>query len=156
MNIELNKQLFIDIVYPIGSIYISINSTSPETLFGGSWTQITNKFLYCTTTSNTTGGANSVEYTPSGTVGGHTLTVDQIPSHTHTVTTARQYGSGTATDGTPQKIGRTQPNADGLTYTFETNARGGGKSHNHGFTGNKATINTMPSYYTVYAWRRTA
>ena len=153
---DILNNLILESVYPIGSLYISTSSTSPATLFGGTWSQITNRFLYCTNSSGGTGGANRVEYTPAGSVNGHTLTVDQIPSHTHTVTTARQYGSGTATDGTPQKIGRSQPNADGVTSTFETNARGGGKSHNHGFTGTKATINTMPAYYTVYCWRRTA
>ena len=27
--------------YPVGAIYASANSTSPASLFGGSWTQIT-------------------------------------------------------------------------------------------------------------------
>lgn len=32
-------------VYPVGSIYISTNSTSPASLFGGTWEQIQDKFL---------------------------------------------------------------------------------------------------------------
>lgn len=35
----------LDLVYPIGSIYISVNSTSPSTLFGGEWTQLKDRFL---------------------------------------------------------------------------------------------------------------
>lgn len=35
----------IDIIYPVGSIYVSVDKTGPQTLFGGSWTQITNKML---------------------------------------------------------------------------------------------------------------
>lgn len=62
----------IDIVYPVGSVYISFNNTSPETLFGGEWEQIVNYFLYPSSSSGTTGGEAQ-----------HTLTEDEMPSHTH-------------------------------------------------------------------------
>ena len=35
----------VDIIYPVGSIYMSTNNASPATLFGGSWTQIQGRFL---------------------------------------------------------------------------------------------------------------
>lgn len=38
-------QELIDIMWPVGSIYISVNNTSPQTLFGGSWTRIPGMFL---------------------------------------------------------------------------------------------------------------
>ncbi len=85
----------VDIVYPVGSIYTSVNSTSPSLFFGGTWEQIKGKFLYACEdsgiTSGLTGGAKSVSYTPAGTnsggaVGDHTLTVDEIPSHNHSFT----------------------------------------------------------------------
>ena len=62
-----------DIIYPIGSYYISNNNTPPAELFGGTWTQLTGRFLYATT-STSTGGSNT-----------HTLTVNQIPSHAHNI-----------------------------------------------------------------------
>lgn len=34
-----------DIIYPVGSIYISMNGVSPAESIGGTWTQITDKFL---------------------------------------------------------------------------------------------------------------
>jgi hypothetical protein len=55
-----NLKELIDIIYPIGSVYISVNSTSPETLFGGSWTQLKDRFLLgagSTYTNGNTGGS---------------------------------------------------------------------------------------------------
>ncbi len=65
-------------VYPIGSIYMSVNSTNPSTLFGGTWAQLKDRFLLGvgdSTTVNATGGSKTV-----------TLTSEQMPSHTHTFT----------------------------------------------------------------------
>lgn len=62
--------------YPVGSIYLSVNSTSPTTLFGGTWVQLKDKFML-------TAGDTYV----AGTTGGeatHTLSVNEMPSHTHT------------------------------------------------------------------------
>ena len=67
----------IDDVYPVGSIYMSVNSTSPAALFGGTWEQLTDTFLYASTTADTgttaTAGASTVA-----------LTEAQMPRHTHT------------------------------------------------------------------------
>ena len=80
-----------NMVYPVGSIYMSANSTSPATLFGGTWERIQDKFLLCagsTYAAASTGGAATVTLEtanlPSHNHGlnGHTHTG---PSHTHTV-----------------------------------------------------------------------
>ena len=34
-----------NLMYPIGSVYISVNSNNPAKLFGGQWTQIKDRFL---------------------------------------------------------------------------------------------------------------
>lgn len=39
------KEKMVDLVYPIGSIYMSINSTDPKDLFGGTWERLKDKFL---------------------------------------------------------------------------------------------------------------
>lgn len=62
-------------IYPIGSIYMSVNNVNPSTVFGGTWEQIKDKFLLaCGDTYNN--GATGGEAT-------HTLTSDEMPSHNH-------------------------------------------------------------------------
>lgn len=123
--------------HPIGSFYISSNSTSPASLFGGTWERIKDRFLLGagdTYTAGDTGGEAT-----------HTLTNDEMPSHNHQLATARQYKTGTDTDSNPIKIGRTWQDADGWTGGFYTDNTGGGQPHNN-----------MPPYLVVYMWKRTA
>lgn len=116
----------VDIVYPVGSIYISYSSTSPATIFGGSWTQITSRFLYCTTNVKT-GGSNT-----------HTLTVNEMPSHSHDL----RFGWGAGNRGSSwARADSNNPN----TPWESVLPSGGGQAHNN-----------MPAYQGVYCWRRTA
>ena len=41
---RLDKSV-IDMVYPVGAIYMSVNNTNPGNLFGGTWEQIKDRFL---------------------------------------------------------------------------------------------------------------
>ena len=70
---------YLNLIYPVGSIYIAYTSTSPATRFGGTWSQISSRFLYCTTGVGT-GGSNT-----------HTLTVNEIPSHNHALKSEGAY-----------------------------------------------------------------
>lgn len=67
-NIDFNQ------IYPVGSIYLSVNSLNPGTLFGGTWTQITDKFLI---------GAGNLY--PVNSTGGATTHNHKVPTHTHVV-----------------------------------------------------------------------
>ena len=88
----------LNLVYPVGSIYLSSKNTNPGTLFGGTWVQIKDRFILTAGDSysnGATGGAATVtltvsnmpshshSFTPSGTVGSHTHTG---PSHSHSFT----------------------------------------------------------------------
>lgn len=97
---KLNKTgggITLDAVYPVGSVYISFNATSPEVLFGfGKWSKIEGRFLFAsdsTHDSGTTGGSNDavvVSHTHDGTAdrdGSHTHTTS-TESHTHSATTS--------------------------------------------------------------------
>lgn len=50
----------LDIIYPIGSVYISNSSTSPSSTIGGSWTQVTGKFIRG---NNSNGSGNASTHT---------------------------------------------------------------------------------------------
>lgn len=78
-----NGSSWIDILHPVGSVWISHQSDSPATLFGGTWTQITDAALRAST---------SIGYTGSDT---HTITINEIPSHRHDI------NDSITDDGTP-------------------------------------------------------
>ena len=88
ISVATNTTL-LDLIYPIGAIYWSSDSTSPATLFGGTWSQITDKFILAagsTYTAGNTGGAAS-----------YSLTENNIPSHTHSFKPDGTVGSHTHT-----------------------------------------------------------
>lgn len=75
----LTQAAVVDLVYPVGSIYMSASATSPAMLFNGTtWEQLKDCFLLGvgdTYTAGDTGGNAS-----------HTLTIAEMPSHNHTFT----------------------------------------------------------------------
>lgn len=61
-NRKIQFSNFINAVYPVGSIYLSVNNTSPTYLFGGTWEKIEDRFLIGASSSkpvNSTGGSNT-------------------------------------------------------------------------------------------------
>lgn len=64
----------LEVLYPVGSIYLSKNSTSPASIIGGSWTQIQGAIL----------GAIG-ESISNGYGGDKTISIDQMPKHKHSV-----------------------------------------------------------------------
>lgn len=54
-------------IYPVGSIYLSVNATSPAELFGGTWEQIKDTFLLAsgdTYEAGSTGGVLAISNMP--------------------------------------------------------------------------------------------
>lgn len=127
------KSALLDLVYPVGSVYISYNSASPATLFGGSWTQIQGRFLLAADSAH-----------PAGSTGGeatHTLTVDEMPSHAHGLPGYTELLNSGDDYHHSSGAGDHQ-----FTSTFNaTSGTGGSQPHNN-----------MPPYLAVYMWRRTA
>ena len=166
---QISSTNILELIYPIGSIYMSTNNTLPAALVAfGTWTQIKDVFLLAAGdaySAGSTGGSATIEYTPAGSNSATALTVDQIPSHYHF--TVRNSGGTTATPTSSNYIARytSSPNSD-LPYSMRavssapnvgrTSSTGSGSTHNHTWTGTKATLDNMPPYKVVYAWQRTA
>ena len=116
--------------YPIGAIYLTTNnSTSPASLFGGTWERIKDRFLLGagdTYTAGDTGGEAT-----------HTLTINEMPKHRHEI---KVIGSNTEWQG------RINANVEGGVWTTRSdmmNDTGGNQAHNN-----------MPPYLVVYMWKR--
>lgn len=141
---NLKKSIW-ETAYPVGSIYMSTNSTSPEDLFGGTWVQLEDRFLL---------GAGS-DYT-AGDTGGeatHTLTIAEMPTHTH-IQDQHRHTSGFRNNisngtGGARRGGPYAPSADndGEAYTEYATAT----NQN---TGGDGAHNNMPPYLVVFMWQR--
>lgn len=136
-ELKVKGKRLLDLIYPVGSIYLSVNSASPGTLFGGTWEQIQGKFLLGMSSSY-----------PAGSQGGeatHTLTTSEIPSHSHVAL----YGLDGAVDdflgGSSADYGVRPGSGTATNYAYKTSSTGGGTAHNN-----------MPPYLAVYIWKRTA
>lgn len=148
--------------YPVGALYISYNSTSPASRFGGTWTQITGRFLRAAN-DVATGGADTV-----------TLTSAQLPSHTHTFSGGNPYTSAAVqwpvnAGGTTKRYIIFRPSGAAMydslfaqgTSAGSTTAAASGTNFSLstggvGATGSGTAHSNMPAYQDVYVWRRTA
>lgn len=155
----------LDIVYPVGAIYMSVNSTSPATLFGGSWTQIKDTFLLACGTKYASdgavseakhGSANAVVVSHSHTVnnGGGGSTSDHTHNHGESFPI---YNAGSAVSTKSNAVnwtnhGTTQHAINNATHSHTI------PNHTHDCSteGESGTDKNMPPYMAVYMWRRTA
>ena len=162
------KDIFtIDKVYPIGSIYMSVNSTSPATLFGGTWVRWGNgRIPIGVDTSQTE--FNTVEKT--GGEKTHTLTAAEMPQHNHSIsaqtvattsngahTHSAKYSNTANSNGSAARV-----NGNGNLEGYPINSNG---AHTHNVTipahntdskGSGTAHNNLPPYITCYMWKRTA
>lgn len=176
-QLGVSKTNIVDMIYPVGSIYMSVNNASPATLFGGTWVQIQDKFLLASGpnyTNGNTGGSDT-----------HRLNANELPAHTHVIpehahaigelnlyriqieqesqVSADSPGLYVNSQGSyitergmvPYRAGTilssgyewVHTNSDQTKYAPATNT---------GSTGNGQAFSTMPPYLVVNVWQRTA
>ena len=152
-TLKVNNTNIFDLIYPVGSIYMSVNSTSPEVLFGGTWEQIQGKFLLGMSSSY-----------PAGSSGGeaeHTLTSHEIPNHGHYLgqqgNTSRMLPTNHATNDPSHEYYVTEVESSGSTY-LKPNVTWGGYLIARTLidTPYNQPHNNMPPYLAVAIWKRTA
>lgn len=162
LNVIIKQTLLA--AHPVGSIYQSLDSTSPADLFGGTWEKLENRFLLA-----------AYDGCTAGSVGGeatHTLTVNETPVHGHTVriwnnagttAAAKNWISNGATQSTQdsgiQFRDATVDSHNLFTWTSNPIAAQSGNGDQAGRTdsaGGGAAHNNMPPYIAVWTWKRTA
>ena len=147
-TLKVNNTNIFDLIYPVGSFYISAKSTNPAILFGGTWEQIQGRFLL----------GRSSSY-PVGSMGGeatHTLTESEMPSHkghlSAGIAGTAPYEKGnykgflnSSTMTAYGDIGRGWNVYSGNEIHPASEAVGGGQPHNN-----------MPPFIQVAMWKRIA
>ena len=144
MSNFMGAALTVDDIYPVGSIYMSVNATEPAKLFGGTWERIKERFLLGagdTHTAGSTGGEFEVK-----------LTTEELPSHNHPEKKLMSNGiQGYIID--PNTYGTYDGDIFGVNQlewyknksAILTESTGGDMPHSN-----------TPPYLAVYIWKRTA
>ena len=134
----VDKESLFELIYPIGSIYLSVASVDPTDLFGfDTWKKIEDTFLLA-----------SGAYAPLGSIGGsenHTLTIAEMPSHTHM--------SAFQEDNSPTNT----ITANAFTKdSFEINTKNYRSTNNRSVldTGEGQPFSIMPPYLSINIWKR--
>ena len=139
-------------IYPIGSIYLSINGTNPSDLFGiGEWELLKDRFLI--------GAGNKYYVGDKGGNTSHKLTIEEMPSHTHVQNPHNHYtniywnsyypgnlsskGYLITTTDTTKKDGPGNYLGD-MSLTTATNQ----------YTGGNQSFDIINPYLSVYMWKR--
>lgn len=136
---ELVKHLvYTSDLFPVGTVLIMYGTTSPASIYGGTWARITSAFLWAAQSSGQSpgekGGSNST-----------TISAAQMPAHTHTINIGTSYPEasnyGLVSGGGFTNRAIVNETAD----KTETQSKGSGSS-----------FSRVPAYIALYVWRRTA
>lgn len=146
----------VDLIYPVGSYFITESSNfntaaKVQAHFGGTWVQVTGRFLYGSTSAGTTGGSNDAKVISHS----HTFTGDAITGHTG-IEVDTGSPSGAFSTGNSSIYKRTCNGTSGTRndgYNCYFNATPSGTIST---VGDSAANANMPAYRTVYMYRRTA
>lgn len=138
------------VLYPVGSVYMSVSSTSPSSLIGGTWSEIIGATL----------AAGNGGYASAGAYGGsNNITVAQLPSHTHQADTSnpnRHYSLYNIQSGRCGKLTVSSAGSTNTRYVYASNYgyEDLADTDHVGYTGDGDAF--YPRHYSLHVWRRTA
>ena len=163
--------------YPVGAYYISSVSTSPATLFGGTWVRVENRMILAAGSSYTAGstGGSATKILSVANMPTHSHSCSSTGNHTHTrgsmnitgATGSPGYGGGPTSSGafytytTGTGIGNTDGGDEWIYFDASRSWSGatssnGNHQHTIGNNGSGTAFDIMPPYIVAYVWRRTA
>lgn len=131
--------------HPVGSYYWSNDSTSPATLFGGTWEALPAGYTLIAQGSGSD-SFGSYTYTAGQKYGErkHQLTTEEMAPHTHeSPDSAAGYYAGWGSKSEDGWVTQSAQRKDG--DNWKTKSTGGGQAHNN-----------MPPSVASYCWQRTA
>ena len=137
--LQVGGKSLLDMVYPVGSIYLSVSGTDPQTLFGGTWARLEDVFLLAAGAKHAAGSTGGEE--------SHILTEVEIAPHKHAMAYSPDASASSTGFAYGIAAGSATNEAGGRGYASNlgTFSAGGGQPHNN-----------MPPYLAVYTWKRTA
>lgn len=147
-------------VYPVGSIYLSVNNTNPNALFGGTWEAWgTGRCPIGVDTTQT-------EFDVAEKMGGeksHTLTTEEMPAHTHAIGSSGAHThtftgylqTAVSSSTTYLSISNKRYTSDKTGVPASMNSSGG-HTHVPANTGGGQAHNNLQPYITCYMWKRVA
>ena len=177
LNSTVTSDSILKQVYPVGSIYISVDNTDPSELFGGTWK------VYASGKTLVGVDSDNMNYSSVNKTGGSstvTLSVSNLPSHTHSIPTLTGTTSQTGSHNHGMEssyIAWPTHSSTGsewhVTFHHETDVANGvytkwftaspGGAHQHTITtyssitdpaGSGASFSIQNPYITVYMWKR--
>lgn len=154
---HLSEQILdlIDVIYPVGSIYMSVNDVNPATLFGGEWKQIKDTFLLATgdTYANgSTGGSAKVTLTANQSgLKAHGHGMAHTHNHHHNLNRNFSTGGGGSVSAYITTANRT---TEPKYTTYDNTASSKSTTDNNTASNASEAHENMPPYLAVNVWKR--
>lgn len=154
--VETSLTDILQIIYPVGAIYISVNNVSPASLFSGTWEQIKDTFLLSagdTYTAGSTGGSTTHTHDVAMHFASYYNSVVMEKHEKTGIVAYDEDGTKTATGNT--RIGYTGESENNLINSGAQNGRTDiGSFGVYETVGNTSYHSSMPPYLAVYIWKR--
>ena len=161
-NAQAAVKALISAAYPVGAYYWSGAPTDPGSFIGGTWEQITGKFLLASDDVLENGVITTAGTYHVGATGGeatHTLTIAEMPSHNHSETVAGRTSTGDITWARAALTYQPDVSASGCEIVGSSEYKANASNRavlTTEFSGGGAAHNNMPPYVVGYLWKRIA